>query len=261
MHTSSRRVVRDIIIILALVGLMALAYYYMRNPRTNLGEDIHINKDAMPPQGAQGMDSGGSMPGHGPGIFPEEGDEVVAVALGHSITTCELNQEANRIFRKMGINPDSPMAQGSDFLSLMRFQALGEILKMLVIIKRAPELGIDAEKLIDDALKEWAEGYGSPEEKLAAVGDTRGVTIDRMRGMFFRDLVLPAVEAEVTKDAGDKSDDEKMQIFAGWMIEGLKDIDIEFHDDDLAQSWEKYISGFKNAGANKPAPPETGTNS
>ncbi len=258
MSKSSRRVVRDIIISVALIGLLVLVYYYTRTPHTNLGQDIHMNTGTPPQQGMppQGMGTENQMSGHGEGILPEEGDQVVAVALGHDITNREVNQEANRIFRKMGVDPTAAMAQSPEFKSLMRFQGLGEILSMLVVMERAPELGIDGEKMIDDALDEWSEGYGSPEERLAAVGEVRGVTVDRMRGMYFRELVLPKVVEELTKDSGDKTEEEKKQILTDWIIDGLKNLKVEFHDDDLAKGWDEYISGFRNTETGEPATPE-----
>lgn len=241
MSKSSGRVLRDILILVVVIALILVWYLYMRNPQpADLGQDIHIDPAEIPPQD---MASGAAM-AHGENIFPEEGDDIVAIALNHEISEAELNQEANRIFRKMNIDPGAGMANNEEFLSMLRFQALGELLTALVIMDRATELGINSEEIVDKAMAEWSEGFDTPEEKLASIKDSRGVTMERMRAMYFRELVLPLVITAVTENSEGDTPEEKEEVFNNWIIQGLKNLDIEFRDDELKNGWEQYIAGI-----------------
>jgi len=232
----SGRVIREIIIIIAVIGLLILLAIYLRPSKPYLKNDIHIPPDENQPTGnAKPM-------GHGPKLLPEDDGTVVASALGHDITLGEINQEANLLFRRYGIDPESEMAKKEILLDQLKVEGLAEILSGSLILEKAPGLGINAKEVVDNAMAEWAQGFDSPEAKLASIPDNQGVTIERMRKMYTRQLLPPLIQSALTKDSGDIAQEEKDKIFAGWLLTGLSELKIEFKDEKSAISWKDYIN-------------------
>jgi hypothetical protein len=240
MSKSTGGAIREIIIVLAIVGLILLLYTFLKKPKPDLSHDINLSS---PPTRQQTQ---GRMMGHGVKFFPEDDETVVAVAFGHEITLAELHQEANRLFRRYGVEPDSEMAQVDAFQDRLKAEGLGEILSGLLIYERASEFGIDAKAVIDAAMDEWSEGYDSPEEKLASIPDNPDITVERMCKMFIKQNLTPLIEKALTEDMEGITHGERVGVFVRWLVEGLEGVEINFRDENLKRSWNDYLNQLKD---------------
>jgi hypothetical protein len=134
------------------------------------------------------------------------------------------------------------MAQKDVLRDKLQVEGLAEVLSGLLIVDKAPGLGINVNEEVDKAMAEWAKGYDSPEAKLAGIPDNQGVTIERMRKMFTRQILPPMIQSALIKDLGDISQEEKDKVFADWLLTGLKELKVDFRDEKYALSWKDYIN-------------------
>lgn len=236
MFDSKLKLVRDILIIVCIIVLAILVYVF-RSGKDEPERTINLGDDLADMQDGPAMMHG--IGGHSIQIFPEDTEGVVAVALDQDITWAELHRKANWILGPMASGLEG-LADDEDVRINLKRQALVEILERMYISYTVEELGFNIEEIGDEALNEWAEGYNSPEEKLAEINHP-GVTVDDQRRLLTREAIRSMVKETVTKEMTDATPTERENYYRDWLTTNILALEIDFRDSELEASWQEYV--------------------
>jgi hypothetical protein len=241
MSKSALRTIRDIVVIIAAIGIAVTLYVRLKAPDTNLKHDIQVNPDSSSGHGMMDMHMGG-----GAELFTDGDDSVVATAGDTQVTQKELYAEANKAFRRQGINPDDDKAKTEDFQYDVKTKALGVIFSNAIMLNKIKEAGLDVDAAVEKKLQDWAKDYSSPEEKLKSINGPEGITVDSMRRLFRNDVVPELTIQALTGQEGDVNNKVQAKILDDWLVNSLLVLEPKFEDTKLADYWSKYIENLKN---------------
>ena len=238
MSNPKSRMIRDILIIVCVIALAVLVYIFRSSPVPviDLGDDLNVDEQAP-----TGMPVG--MGGHSIEIFPEDVEGDVAKALGNEISRADLNRKANRILGPRAFNLEE-IPEREQMEENLKLQALSQILRDMVILHTAGELGLDVEEIGEKALEGWSIGYESAEAKLAAISP-KGITIDDQKRLLTKESVERIIMETITREMTDAADEEKFDYFSSWLTSKIFNVEIEFYDTTLENGWTGFIESHR----------------
>jgi hypothetical protein len=225
------KIFRDIIIVVFIIALAVMIRVWISSKQQPTRE-INLGEDIIP---TEGMGAAGNA-----ALLPEDDENIALTLLEQEITRGEINHKANKMWA-MASGGMGGIPEVAEMRNELLFQTMAEMLSEMLLYHIADELGLDVDTIASEALKVWAEGYESPEEKLKEIEGMKGVTAEDMRKLLKNEAVYRMVEKTITKDMQDVSDEDKSVFFKTWFASELIGLEIEFGDETLGSMWTEYI--------------------